>query len=256
MPFKAARAVAATFCYNIRYALTPIFGEEFLSICAHPKDPDYAKFLIDPAIVRECMEETNQWRVESAVDHAHHPMQPTVANMPAIKSSPTTPQMKFICPSWGIKGLKSQRTQPSDLEVESGYGTDEDPRLSPSSKGYFSPDVSPRSQIWTSVNDTRSPVAQATLSPTQQWLTSVPTAFCNEPFRTKRTHSKVSCSEEVENRPLTAASKSEVESSSETESGGEHHSKKELDAARILLSLGVEGTTPNRVKRSRRSSKI
>jgi hypothetical protein len=256
MPYKAAKAVAATFCYNIRYALTPIFGKEFLSMCIHPKDPNYAKFLINPTIVRECTEESNRLRVEGIIDHSTHLEQPTVTDIPAVHRVATTPRMKFVCPPWGIKSSKVQRTKPSDLEVESGYGTDEDPRLSPNSKGYFSPEVSPRSHTWTSVNNPQSPVAHGMLSATQRWLTSVPTAFYEEPFRTKRTHSKVACNPEEEIRPSTAVSLSEVESVSDAVSRDMYHTKKDLSAAEILLSLSVADTPPRRVKRSRRSSKF
>ena len=66
MPYQAARAIAATFCYDIRYALTPIFGDEFPSMCLSPKDPGFAKFLINPAIVRQCAAETERFKREKS----------------------------------------------------------------------------------------------------------------------------------------------------------------------------------------------
>lgn len=61
LPFEAAKAVAATFCYNIRYALTPIFGLDFLSMCLVPMDPGFGQMIISPAIVRQCSETAEQY---------------------------------------------------------------------------------------------------------------------------------------------------------------------------------------------------
>ncbi len=62
MPFEAAKAVAATFCWNIRYALTPIFGIEFLDLCTDCEDPDFKRFTIDERIVEQCIRESSSWR--------------------------------------------------------------------------------------------------------------------------------------------------------------------------------------------------
>jgi hypothetical protein len=40
MPFSCARALCAKFCYDIRWALTPIFGTSFIRDC-HPSFVDY-----------------------------------------------------------------------------------------------------------------------------------------------------------------------------------------------------------------------
>lgn len=61
LPFEAAKAVAATFCYNIRYALTPIFGLDFLSMCLVPTDPGFGQMIISPAIVRQCSETVEKY---------------------------------------------------------------------------------------------------------------------------------------------------------------------------------------------------
>lgn len=54
MPFKAAKALAATFCWDIRYALTPIFGPDFVSTCTHPEDPAFRRYTVNQEIVGEC----------------------------------------------------------------------------------------------------------------------------------------------------------------------------------------------------------
>ncbi|KAK7509612.1 transcription regulator HTH, apses-type DNA-binding domain-containing protein, partial [Phyllosticta citricarpa] len=62
MPFEAAKAVAATFCYPICHALTPIFGRDFVDMCTLPSDASYASFKIQDDIVRSSTQQTEQWR--------------------------------------------------------------------------------------------------------------------------------------------------------------------------------------------------
>ncbi|KAF7590189.1 hypothetical protein BBP40_003163 [Aspergillus hancockii] len=64
MPFETAKAVAATFCWKIRFALTPIFGLDFPSLCIHPDNRrEYGRMLIDPKIVRKATETANFYRM-------------------------------------------------------------------------------------------------------------------------------------------------------------------------------------------------
>lgn len=64
MPFEAAKAVSATFCWKIRYALTPIFGLDFPSMCIHPRDRAlYGRMTIDPAIIDKATETANLYRM-------------------------------------------------------------------------------------------------------------------------------------------------------------------------------------------------
>ncbi|THW81402.1 hypothetical protein D6D18_08825 [Aureobasidium pullulans] len=62
MPYGCARAVCATFCWNLRWALTPIFGPSFIRDCFPPNHPSYARFTIDPEVVRICAREAEGWR--------------------------------------------------------------------------------------------------------------------------------------------------------------------------------------------------
>lgn len=64
MPFDAAKAVAATFCWKIRFALTPLFGLDFPSLCVHPDDRSrFGRMVIDPAIVQKCTKMTQSYRM-------------------------------------------------------------------------------------------------------------------------------------------------------------------------------------------------
>ena len=62
MPFEAAKAVAATFCWNIRYALTPVFGVEFPSQCVKPGSDCFGEMVIDCNITLRCTEEAKAYR--------------------------------------------------------------------------------------------------------------------------------------------------------------------------------------------------
>jgi hypothetical protein len=58
IPYEAAKALAAKFCYKIRFALTPIFGEDFPGICLPEDHEDFGKYNIDPVIVAKCQQRT------------------------------------------------------------------------------------------------------------------------------------------------------------------------------------------------------
>lgn len=252
MPYKAAKAVAATFCYKIRYALTPIFGKDFPSMCTHPTDPTFEKFLIDPAIVRECTDETNRWRTEGVTYKVPAAEQHTsIASSPTVSSVPSTPQLQFSCSPWGIKASLPQHEEPADRE--SGYGTPE----SMNEKYAFSPAVSPRSHAWTSINRPSSPVSLPTFSPPQGWLTAVPSGYGSEQLRPKRTLSKVTYSDDGEDvRPPTSASTAtaDVNADSLEDSEDGYYAKEAVDAADILLNFSAREVL-HRTKRTRRGSK-
>ena len=64
MPYAAAKAMAATFCWKIRHALTPLFGTDFPSLCVHPRDrARYGRMQIDQEIVKEATETANLYRM-------------------------------------------------------------------------------------------------------------------------------------------------------------------------------------------------
>ncbi|KAL4737216.1 hypothetical protein BDV11DRAFT_216847 [Aspergillus similis] len=64
MPYEAAKAVAATFCWKIRFALTPLFGDNFPDLCTHPDDrARFGRMVIDPCIVQIATEKANYYRM-------------------------------------------------------------------------------------------------------------------------------------------------------------------------------------------------
>jgi hypothetical protein len=71
MPYDAAKALAATFCWKIRYALTPLFGTDFPGMCAHPEERKrHGVMIIDPEITRRATETANYYR---SLEMAHSP---------------------------------------------------------------------------------------------------------------------------------------------------------------------------------------
>lgn len=67
MPFEAAKAVAATFCWKIRHALTPLFGIDFPSLCIHPhertRERTFGRMVIHPSVVARATERANLYRM-------------------------------------------------------------------------------------------------------------------------------------------------------------------------------------------------
>lgn len=63
MPFEAAKAIAATFCWKIRYVLTPLFGTDFPSLCIPPTDrARFGRMIIDPVIVQRAAGTANKYQ--------------------------------------------------------------------------------------------------------------------------------------------------------------------------------------------------
>ncbi|KAH7383296.1 hypothetical protein BKA66DRAFT_417681 [Pyrenochaeta sp. MPI-SDFR-AT-0127] len=257
IPYHAARAIAATFCYDIRWALTPVFGNDFPSLCLQKKDPGFAKFLIDPTIVEHCAAETDRARTEGK-------------SYSVLRSDPVSPvdnpKTHFDSLVWSAATMEQGSVVPVDLE--SGYGTDSDQ----SYKHLFSPAVSPRSQCtWVSVNEPQFPKPLLAASPseigspinlraTQGLLpaASPTTARHDQPRRTKRTRSKSRDTGDSENWSPTHTSET-ISSDDRQDSrgfGGERdYSSIEIDAAKTLMamSVGLRGPLPS-TKRIRRGS--
>lgn len=135
MPYEAAKAVAATFAYEIRFALTPVFGKNFTTMCTRPGDPNFENFKIARRIISSCTKEAKQWR---DIDD-----RPSDYKSPTPESAISSPEKPLTSPR--IFGGKLTKL----MEVESGYGTDTD-----SDKYYASPDSQPKSYIgdWTPRN--------------------------------------------------------------------------------------------------------
>lgn len=62
MPYACARAVCLTFCYPIRWALTPIFGPSFIKDCLKPEHPGFCRFKIGSDVIRFAQQDAEDMR--------------------------------------------------------------------------------------------------------------------------------------------------------------------------------------------------
>jgi hypothetical protein len=150
MPFEAAKAVAATFCWNIRYALTPIFGVEFPSQCIAPGSDHFGDMVIDCNITRRCTEEARAYR---SMETFTSSIATSIMRSPLTPDSPTLQRhAKQLRP----KALKHRGTG-------SGYSTDtgsDDHYILVPSMPYL-----PYRNAWTPANTPRSVVDTRLPSP-------------------------------------------------------------------------------------------
>jgi len=174
MPFQAAKAVAATFCYEVRYALTPLFGEDFINLCVLPSDRNFGSFRIDSSIVQQCAQETQSWL--SRTDARHTPASSLYSSPdPSVPEPYTSPQLTLLAP-FRLKKLRPKAFKTADSE--SGYGTESEVD---SDRLAFSPQVSPKTIVseWTAVNTKASP-KESTAAEGLQMLSGSPIRHSTE----------------------------------------------------------------------------
>nr|POF15377.1 transcriptional repressor xbp1 [Quercus suber] len=61
LPFNCARELCLTFCYQIRWALVPIFGYSFVDECLPENHPRFWSFKIDPATVAQAVQNSKAY---------------------------------------------------------------------------------------------------------------------------------------------------------------------------------------------------
>lgn len=214
-------------------------------MCRPPHDRGYSKFVINPDTVRFCASETARFREEGV---SYQLLPPPRAPSPVL----TTMKPVFSSPVW-----KHGAYSPGQ---ESGYVTD----LELSHKAGFPSHLSPKSQYssrgFTSVSGAGSPVFSSTFSspivqhsvPPLLPPTPSPEESYSESSRTKRTHSKVTYAEGVNNP------REELKDLMQEPGGAATHSPRTLEMAEILMSMGavVRNTAAlPETKRARRDSR-
>lgn len=142
IPYEAAKAVAATFCWDIRYALTPVFGKEFPDMCLHPDSENFGSMHIDPEITKRCAAQAQLYRELE--------MQGSCTPSSGLPSPPTpqTPPLRSHVKKLLPKPLKV-------TDTTSQYSTDSGPE-----DKYELSSTSPQialSDPWSAVNSPRSP---------------------------------------------------------------------------------------------------
>lgn len=126
MPFEAAKAVAATFCYEIRYALTPIFGIDFISLCTAPGKDSYKVMVIDRDIVQRCTETANRFRaLYCGSSHLRSPETPSSSSSPRWSSKSLRPKLGKSKEEVEDEE-EEEEGEEEEREEEKRYDTDED----------------------------------------------------------------------------------------------------------------------------------
>lgn len=117
MPYEAAKAVAATFCWSIRYALTPVFGIDFIDMCIPPDSDKLGVMMIDPKITRLCTEQAREYK---RMEREHPHPRPIMSAMGSPRT-PTSPmyQRNLAAPP------KFKAINVNDEASSSGYSTEE-----------------------------------------------------------------------------------------------------------------------------------
>jgi len=108
MPYDAAVALAANFCWDIRYALVPLFGKQFVDMCLRPEHPSYKRHALHPSIIKKCQQDVESWRSW------------TVGVPPNViaASPPETPRKALLLIGREDWSQRTLRARPGQFDVE------------------------------------------------------------------------------------------------------------------------------------------
>ncbi|KAL9038142.1 MAG: hypothetical protein Q9180_003309 [Flavoplaca navasiana] len=241
MPFEAAKAVAATFCYRIRYVLTPIFGLDFPEQCISPESLGFDSMQVEPEIVRKCIQ-------AAQIGHG-------LGLGPQLKSRPETPSSEEGR-SWTAANMQPKHLK---LDNESGYGTDTD-----GSDSYvYSPQKPARHRIKRATprsSGTSAPYEQSYVSAYAPSQTGSESDFSNDCRKRKRNPARSTNEEEDDSSSDSSESPFARSTPEETEEATGAPSVAKEMAAKALLELKMEARVFERplgqgsVKERRRAS--
>ncbi|KAI9804183.1 MAG: hypothetical protein M1825_001585 [Sarcosagium campestre] len=168
MPYEAAKAVAATFTYNIRYSLIPIFGTDFVDLCIEPGDPAFGRMIISPAIVRHCTAASDELRVLSFRQEIATPS-PYAGKYTQSVTPRTNVQSESSPSSTPLSSSSSSSlllSEPRRRYRDTGFWTDTE----------YSPSAPPRTPVkpdWAALGSQKMPPTSMPVLAT--WLTPSPT---------------------------------------------------------------------------------
>ncbi|KAL3462610.1 hypothetical protein BJX64DRAFT_276954 [Aspergillus heterothallicus] len=154
MPFEAAKAVSATFCWKIRYALTPLFGTDFPELCVHPNDRSrFGRMIIDPSIVRDATDRARYYRMlelraSSSSTHLHQ------SGYRPSSAGDRLAIGRHILPKSHHSHSHHYHRSESSTDRSLGYGSS--PEYSSSTEPYCLSPISPIRNSFTPVNTPRS----------------------------------------------------------------------------------------------------
>ncbi|RMZ13687.1 hypothetical protein D0862_02253 [Hortaea werneckii] len=184
LPYSCARALCQTFCYPIRWALTPIFGPSFIKDCLRPEHPDYGRFKVSSEVIRcaqleaegllsgETTRSGTPKSEEDDYDPAYRP-QEIPRSVPEPLAGPLYFSTSAHAPAFKLGSpFQSDPDSPQQPKGIHDSIQRESPGLSPKSSFYQSPS-------WTSINgrsDARSPPTKSEPS-----MDSMSRSLFNEP---------------------------------------------------------------------------
>ena len=202
MPYSCARAVCLTFCYHIRWALTPIFGPSFVEECIQPESPDFGKFKIDPEIVRRAAVEADSWRLSSSPSRTATPLsQDQSREVPRIVPRDNIIAGKQLRPRLQNPTFRLDSPFKSESEEEEYVDDDDDDDDDDGDNGYTyktprltSPQLSPKSKYhspsgvtaWTSINK-YSPYHSSKTPKSGASVNRLDNPFLTQPYRSPAT---------------------------------------------------------------------
>lgn len=123
-----------TFCWEIRYALTPLFGRDFPYHCMKPDDKDYGSMTVDSTVVYHCVEQARRYRELEPRNppQLDSPFQsPRLSNTRTIRNSKSSKSGKK-------RHRKSTRMHAVTSGVRSSYGSRSTPRSTLDTQTRFS----------------------------------------------------------------------------------------------------------------------
>ncbi|KAL2817992.1 hypothetical protein BDW59DRAFT_129908 [Aspergillus cavernicola] len=228
MPFEAAKAVAATFCWKIRFALTPLFGVDFPALCIPPNDrPRFGRMVIDPTVVRTATERANFYRMLELHSPPLHSLRAPECR-PSSSAGDRVVLGRHILPK-SHHHHHHPYPHHSDTSTDRSIGYGSSPEYSSSTDPYCISPVSPLRNVFTPVNTPRSTDMYSTLLPSpHQVLASLST---RERARARAIPSSVPS--QINLNPITIMEGSDADTDAETdlESGSDESTSETLYSA-------------------------
>ncbi|KAI7570583.1 hypothetical protein D0864_07068 [Hortaea werneckii] len=184
LPYSCARALCQTFCYPIRWALTPVFGPSFIKDCLRPEHPDYGRFKVSSEVIRcahleaesllsgESTRSGTPKSEEDDDDRAYRP-QEIPRSVPGPVAEPSFLRTAAHAPAFKLGSpFDSDSDSAPQPKGTHGLMQRESPGLSPKSSFYQSPS-------WTSINGRNHTHSPPTKS--EPLMDFVPRSLFNEP---------------------------------------------------------------------------
>lgn len=144
----AAKHIAKSFCWSIRYALTPVFGHNFPEMCLKPSDESFGNMTIDPAITERCRRQADYFREQELQLKIREVAK--FAHLDSLARRSATPSSPVACKTKRGRKYKEEQICPSpytspymtSAKSDDGYSSSGSPV--PAYRSAFTPVNTPR----------------------------------------------------------------------------------------------------------------